>query len=264
MYQWAILASLESVRTMTDVLCIIAHPDDETRLCGGIIAHLTEQGIKIQLLCLTRGEGGELGEPPLVNRAGLGRMREDELRCAATKLGIDAVTFMDYVDPPVSADNTTSAPRHKPDELTEQIAEQIRLHSPTTVLTHGSNGEYGHPAHLLLHHLTRRAIESIVSNPPPLYSFAATFQGHGYPRLTNQDDPAHMIVNVKSVLGKVVEAAHCHRTQHALFVRRQTKRTNRQVTVSEIVRCAPFEGVHRHMPTVDGKPKDHFARWMKK
>ena len=247
---------------MTGVLCIVAHPDDETRLCGGVIAHLTGHGVQVRLLCLTRGEGGELGDPPLTERANLGTMREEELRCAARELGIHSVTFMNYVDPAVTADDETSAPAHNPDELTDQLAAQLRLHRPAAVLTHGSNGEYGHPAHLLLHRLTRRAVGSMGSNPPVLYSFSAHFHQHGYPRLANRDDPAHLIVNVESLLERVIAAAQCHRTQHALFVRRQTKHTRRKVTVAEIVRTTPLEGVRRHMPPTDGAPKDIFTQWL--
>ena len=245
---------------MTDVLCIVAHPDDETRLCGGVIALLISRGALVRLLCLTRGEGGELGDPPLAERANLGQVREQELRCAARALGINSVTFMDYVDPPVNADDKVSAPAHHPDKLTEQLAAQIRLHRPAAVLTHGSNGEYGHPAHRLLYRLTRRAVQALESNPPLLYSFSAHFPGHGYPRLANRDDPAHLIVNVEPVLERVIAAAQCHRTQHALFVRRQTKRSGRKVTVAEIVRTTPLEGVRRQLPDAEGTPDDIFTR----
>jgi LmbE family N-acetylglucosaminyl deacetylase len=240
---------------MTDVLCIVAHPDDETRLCGGVTALLTSRGAQVRLLCLTRGEGGELGEPPLAARANLGQVRELELHCAARALGINSVTFMNYVDPPVDADDEVSAPAHHPDKLTEQLAAQIRLHRPAAVLTHGSNGEYGHPAHRLLYRLTRRAVQALESNPPLLYSFSAHFPRHGYPRLANRDDPAHLIVNVE----RVIAAAQCHRTQHALFVRRQTKRAGRRVTVAEIVRATPLEGVRRQLPDTEGAPDDVFA-----
>ena len=249
---------------MTDVLCIVAHPDDETRLCGGVIAHLTGLGVQVRLLCLTRGEGGELGEPPLAERANLGQMRQQELRCAARALGIHSVTFMGYVDPAVGVNDETSAPTHNPDELTDQLAAQIRLHSPAAVLTHGSNGEYGHPAHRMLHRLTRRAVEAMEPKSPLLYSFSAHFPEHGYPRLTNRDDPAHLIVDVKPVLEHVIAAAECHRTQHALFVRRQKKRIGREVTVAEIVRATPLEGVHRQLPVTDGTPEDIFSRWLQK
>lgn len=47
---------------------MVAHPDDETRLTGGLLARLAAQGVDVHLPCLTRGEGGEVGEPPLATR----------------------------------------------------------------------------------------------------------------------------------------------------------------------------------------------------
>jgi LmbE family N-acetylglucosaminyl deacetylase len=48
------------------VLAFFAHPDDETMLCGGTLALLSKAGIEIHLVCATRGEGGECGEPLFV------------------------------------------------------------------------------------------------------------------------------------------------------------------------------------------------------
>ena len=49
-----------------DVIAFFAHPDDETMLCGGTLALLDSLGARVHLLVATRGEGGEMGEPPLV------------------------------------------------------------------------------------------------------------------------------------------------------------------------------------------------------
>jgi LmbE family N-acetylglucosaminyl deacetylase len=49
---------------MASLLCLVAHPDDETMLCGGTQALLAARGVETHMVCLTRGEGGELGEPP--------------------------------------------------------------------------------------------------------------------------------------------------------------------------------------------------------
>ncbi len=37
------------------LLCIVAHPDDETRLTGGLLALLSARAAHIHVLCLTRG-----------------------------------------------------------------------------------------------------------------------------------------------------------------------------------------------------------------
>ena len=118
-------------------------------------------------------------------------------------------------------------------------------------------------AHRLLHQLTRRAAEALGPDLPLLYSFSDHFPLHGYPRLANRDDSAHLIVDVGPVLEHVIAAAQCHRTQLALFVRRQTQRIRRNVTVDQIMRTIPLEGVRRQMPDTDDTPEDVFAQWLR-
>ena len=90
---------------MHKVLTIIAHPDDETMLSGGALALLARVGAEVHYLCATRGEGGEVGEPPISTREQLGAAREREMRCAVQTLGGAGVEFLEYVDPLVGENN---------------------------------------------------------------------------------------------------------------------------------------------------------------
>ncbi|MCS6883691.1 MAG: PIG-L family deacetylase, partial [Chloroflexaceae bacterium] len=146
---------------MPSLLCLVAHPDDETILCGGTLALLSARGVAVHVVCLTRGEGGELGEPPLTTREQLGAVREQELVCAVQALGGKSLTFLGYIDPPIGPDGTLSAPEHNPVMLAGQIVNCIQQFRPDVVLTHGSNGEYGHPAHVLMHAMTRAAVAAL-------------------------------------------------------------------------------------------------------
>lgn len=49
--------------TSLDVLAIAAHPDDTELCCGGTLAKLVQQGKKVGVLDLTRGEMGSRGTP---------------------------------------------------------------------------------------------------------------------------------------------------------------------------------------------------------
>ena len=64
--------------TMFNVLAIFVHPDDETMLVGGTLALLARSGAAVHYLSARRGEGGELGEPPLTTQENLGKVRETE------------------------------------------------------------------------------------------------------------------------------------------------------------------------------------------
>ena len=147
-----------------------------------------------------------------------------------------------------------------PTMLAGQIAASLKLHRANVALTHGSNGEYGHPAHVLMHAMTRVAVETYGEGAPLFYTFAAAYPGHPYPRLTNPDDPAHLIVDVSAYLEQKEAAALCHRTQNPLFVRRRSEQAGRQLTVREAL--LTVEGLRRQWPPVTSALDDTFAKLM--
>lgn len=242
-------------------LCLVAHPDDETILCGGTLALLARNGVAVHVVCLTRGEGGELGEPPLANRATLGDVREQELVSAVGKLRGKSLTFLGYVDPEVGPDNALSAPTHEPVVLSGQIVNCIKQFQPDVLITHGSNGEYGHPAHLLLHQMAKAAVAALIQEKyehvPAFYTFAASYPEHPYPRLSNTDDMADFVVDVTPVLDQKEAAALGHATQTALFVRRRSEQAGRPLTVREVLLTQ--EAFRRHWPKAG---LDILAQWL--
>jgi len=233
---------------MTRLLCIVAHPDDETMLCGGTLAALIARGVTVDVLCATRGEGGEMGEPPLSARQGLGQVREAEMRCACRTLGVRQVEFMNYVDPLVGPQDALFAFVEDEQELCEAILAHLHRRRPDVVLTHGRDGEYGHPGHQLLHRAAWaafrrwRAAGSEAANRAYFYTFAAAVPGLD-DRLFNASEPAHVILDLAGTpwLDLKEAAALCHVTQHALF-----KRRRKAHTVREILRRV--ESLHRYWP----------------
>jgi LmbE family N-acetylglucosaminyl deacetylase len=59
--------------TWQRALAVVAHPDDETFGCGGVLAKYAAEGAQVFLLCATRGEVGEIRDPALATRDNLGR-----------------------------------------------------------------------------------------------------------------------------------------------------------------------------------------------
>ena len=245
---------------MVKILTIIAHPDDETMLSGGALTLLARAGAEVYYLCATRGEGGEMGEPPLCERPQLGIEREREMRCAVQSLEGAGVTFLDYIDPLVGENDELHPYTDDFDRLVAQIRKHIQQLNPAAVITHGSNGEYGHPAHLLTHRASRAAVKLLADSAPILYTFSAAFPEHPRPRLTNLDDPAHLVLDITPALQPKIDAALCHKTQNALFVRRSSIRAGRQLTVPEVV--MKLEGLHRAFPLVNGTPDDIVAEML--
>ena len=247
------------MNAMPSLLCLVAHPDDETILCGGALALLAARGVDVHVACLTRGEGGDLGEPPLAERERLGDVREQEMVCAVGKLGGKSLTFLGYEDPLVGPGDELNAPAHDPTLLSGQIIASLKQTQARVLLTHGSNGEYGHPAHILMHTLGVLAASSLGDAAPCVYSFAAHYPAHPYPRLANADDPADLVVNVSSVLDRKLAAALCHATQNALFVRRRSEAAGRRMEVREVLLLE--ESFRRQWP-MSPSAADPFPGWL--
>jgi len=223
-------------------------------LSGGALALLARQGAEVHYLCATRGEGGEVGEPPLCSPEELGGVREQEMVCAVRALGGRSLTFLDYVDPRVGPGDELFPYTDNLTLLAGQVAATIRQFGVQAVITHGVNGEYGHPAHRLSHQAARLAVESFGERASLLYSVGAYFPAHPRPRLANDDEPAHLVIDIHSALEAKTRAALCHRTQNALFVRRSSQEAGRQLTVPEVV--MRLESLHRVLPAVDGEIDD--------
>lgn len=246
-----------------NILAFFAHPDDETMLSGGTLALLSQIGAEVHYICATRGEGGEVGEPPLCEIDELGDSREKEMACAVQALKGRSLTFLGYTDPRVGPEDELYPFTDDLTRLSGQIAASIEHVNAHAVFTHGPNGEYGHPAHVLCHKAAVAAVLSFDEGKQPLlYSVAASFPDHPKPRLTNQDSPAHLILDTSSAIDQVLEAAMCHRTQHALFTRRESEKQRRKVKIHEVI--LNVEGLHRVHPESKGDLDDPVARLLRK
>jgi LmbE family N-acetylglucosaminyl deacetylase len=150
------------------MLVCLAHPDDETFGMGGTLALYTRRGVKVHLVCGTRGEVGEMTPDLLQGFSSIGERRESELRCAVGILGLTGVYFLGYRDSgmPGTPDNQHhNAMAAQPvDEVAGKVAKYIRLLQPQVVVTHDPIGGYKHPDHIAMHHATLRAFD-LASDP---------------------------------------------------------------------------------------------------
>lgn len=190
------------------LLFVGAHPDDEL-YAAGLLAALAGRGVETHLLCLTRGEGGTTGG--LTTREDLGRLRERELRASAAALGVATVELMGYVDP--LPDGKARAPEVAPGELAREIEAAVEKRDAEAVLTHGSNGEYGHPAHRLVHQAAR------LVRGPVLYTFNAAAPGISLWGGVNPDDPADLVLDVTPWLEAKARAFDAHASQREVWLR---------------------------------------------
>jgi LmbE family N-acetylglucosaminyl deacetylase len=168
---------------------------------------------------------------------------------------------LNYIDPPVGDDETLYPFDADLESLAQEIATAIRATRANTLITHGSNGEYGHPAHQLMHRACKLALQTEYGSGLPMYTISADFPDHPRPRLANKDDPADFIIDVASWLPVKLAAAECHKTQGALFLRRSSQEAGRQLTLAEVL--MKVEGLHLAWPTRDRCTDDLFSQFLR-
>jgi mycothiol S-conjugate amidase len=144
------------------ILACFAHPDDESFSIGGTLAHYASRGDDITLVCATRGEAGEISDPALASPENLGKVREQELRCAAAALGIGRVEILGYRDSGMEGTDDNNDPRAyvmaDRDEVIARLVGHIRSLQPDVVITFDPDGAYRHPDHIAIHHHTVAAV----------------------------------------------------------------------------------------------------------
>lgn len=129
----SVQAPLEDV---TGVVAVVAHPDDESFGLGAVLASLTRRGVPVSVVCFTHGEASTLRDGP----GDLAAIRGEELRRAATALGVDEVVLLDYPDGELA--------NAELDELAVHVSARIASRRPSHLLVFDVNGITGHPDHV--------------------------------------------------------------------------------------------------------------------
>jgi LmbE family N-acetylglucosaminyl deacetylase len=182
---------------MTDklkLMCVLAHPDDESLGTGGTLAKYAAEGVETYLITATRGERGWFGdESAYPGPEAWGKRREAELLAAASMLGLGRVEFLDYLDGEL--DQAHAA------EAIVKVVGHIRRVKPDVVITFGPDGAYGHPDHIAISQFTTAAIvEAASPNAPCNWDLPP----HRVSKLYYMVASAHLLRAYQSVFGEVV------------------------------------------------------------
>jgi LmbE family N-acetylglucosaminyl deacetylase len=207
------------------VLAVFAHPDDESIACGGTLARMSDEGAHVILVCASRGERGSIAGPARDEE--LAEARSQELRDAATTLGVAEVLIFDHPDGDLRWAHVS--------ELHAQLLMTVRHYSPDAVITFGEDGLYWHVDHIAVHERTTTALLSLGPAAPPLYYVtmprgimravvdAATARGwtappNGFWSLSpdafgEAAAPPSVVVHVEDWVLRKLAAIRCHRSQ---------------------------------------------------
>jgi N-acetyl-1-D-myo-inositol-2-amino-2-deoxy-alpha-D-glucopyranoside deacetylase len=206
------------------LLAVFSHPDDESLACGGLLACCAEYGVRVTLVCATRGEFG----PNPTAREALRDVRSSELAEAARILDIAEVVLLDHAD--------GYLPWIEASRVEAEILDVIERVRPEVVITFGADGLYWHPDHIAIHHRTTAAVASLGADAPALYyvtmppgrmrGVAENGARGSVPvpalfGITDPDafgagaEPPTLVVDVSAFAARKLAALRCHRTQLA-------------------------------------------------
>jgi LmbE family N-acetylglucosaminyl deacetylase len=136
---------------MFRLLCITAHPDDESGAFGGTLALYADRGVDIHLVCLTAGTAAR-------NRGNartddeLAELRKAELLLSCEHLGIRFCEVLHYSDSKLDRANFH--------EVVGVLVERIRRIRPHVVLSFAPDGGLtGHPDHAMAGTFATQAFE---------------------------------------------------------------------------------------------------------
>ena len=149
---------------MGTLVCLHAHPDDECISTGGTMARASGEGHRVVLIVATNGEHGEV---PTDLAAGetLADRRRTETEASAKVLGIDRVVWLGYQDSGMTGwngnDHSDSFHQADVDDAGGRVAAVLAEERADVFTIYDWHGTYGHPDHVQVHRVGRRASEMV-------------------------------------------------------------------------------------------------------
>jgi LmbE family N-acetylglucosaminyl deacetylase len=132
------ITKTDEVKLFGTILCVFAHPDDETLCCGGIMSLAVKNGQRVVCLTATRGEKGIQDESRWPAEQ-MGDIREAELKAALELLGVSEHHWLGFMDGEMDI---------VPDDVgTAKVQKFIEDINPDTIFTFPADGLTGHPDH---------------------------------------------------------------------------------------------------------------------
>jgi N-acetyl-1-D-myo-inositol-2-amino-2-deoxy-alpha-D-glucopyranoside deacetylase len=144
------------------LLVVLAHPDDEL-FHGGMLMHLSQQGVRVTLACATNGEAGT-SHPSVGAVDDLGALRVEELKLSCRRLGIDPPVLLGFHDS-ARGERQRHGDAHAlanvdmldVEAAIRRVIEEVK---PQVLLTCDPHGGYYHPDHLAVQRATTAAFFS--------------------------------------------------------------------------------------------------------
>ncbi len=134
------------------LLCVVAHPDDETFGSGSTLIKYASEGVSVYTACATRGDVGEIHERSDATPETLPAAREQEYYDAGKVMGVKQSILYGYRDSGMAGTLDNQHPNayiNVPmNEVVAKVVDTIRELKPHVIITFDEGGGYGHPDHM--------------------------------------------------------------------------------------------------------------------
>jgi LmbE family N-acetylglucosaminyl deacetylase len=148
---------------MATLVSFHAHPDDECIATGGVMRKAADEGHRVVLVVATRGEMGEVPDGFLGDGELLWQRRVEETKAAAEVLGVSRIEFLGYVDSGMMGEPSNDTPGSfwtaSVEEAADRLAKILIDESADVLTIYDDFGVYGHPDHIQVHRVGKRAGE---------------------------------------------------------------------------------------------------------
>ncbi|MFP5114299.1 bacillithiol biosynthesis deacetylase BshB2 [Bacillaceae bacterium C204] len=201
------------------VLVVFPHPDDEAFGVSGTIASHVQNGTPVTYACLTLGEmGRNMGNPPFTNRENLPKIRKEELKEAASVLGIQDLRMLGFRDKTIEFEDE--------EKLANRMLALIEEVNPSLIITFYP-GYSVHPDHDATGAAVVRAVEKMPAAARPTLHCVA-FSKNCVDELGEPD----ILNNISPVAKTKLAAIQAHRSQtEQMFIGMEEKLKNQDPQV---------------------------------
>ena len=180
------ITTREDIEELGTILCIGAHPDDETWIAGGILATAAKNGQKVVVITATKGEAGATDEERWPQKE-LGNIRAQELHESLRILGVEEHGMLECLD--------GECDKADEQDMALQLAVVMHREKPDTVMTFGPEGLTGHSDHAAVSRWVSKAANLVDCNPK-IYHAIHTLEW--YERVGKElDEKANVFFNIE-------------------------------------------------------------------
>jgi LmbE family N-acetylglucosaminyl deacetylase len=153
---------------MATIVYCHAHPDDEASQTSGTMARAADEGHRVVCVFATNGDHGEVAVDAAEGET-VAAYRAREAAASAVAIGLARVAWLGYADSGMAGwsqnDHDGSLHRADVDEAAQRLADILDEEQADVVVGYDWHGGYGHPDHVKVHHVVRRAAELAAQRP---------------------------------------------------------------------------------------------------